>query len=240
MADVHANLESLNAVIAAAMPFDRIWCLGDLVGYGPNPNECVEIVRSFDHAVVAGNHDWVASCKQSAAGFNPQAAIAARWTATQLSAGARQFLLDLPESAMEGDFLLVHGSPRAPTVEYLFRAEEAQRSFPHFTATYCLVGHTHVPCAFIAAGQSSSPDVIRIELKHDEPLPLDGWTRMIVNPGSVGQPRDYNPHAAFMVYDSIRRELQMQRVPYDVAVTQQKMRIANLPVPLIERLEFGI
>ena len=227
-------------MIAAAAPFDQIWCLGDLVGYGPNPNECVDVIRRYPNLVVAGNHDWVAGGRRSAVGFNPHAALAAHWTAAQLSKETQQFLFHLPETLKEEDFHLVHGSPRAPTEEYLFRSDEAQKCFPYFSSTYCLVGHTHVPCVFIAAECASLPDVIRIELKPDEPLPLDGRMRMIINPGSVGQPRDYNPAASFGLYDSESRTFKIHRVPYDVAKTQQKMRDANLPEPLIERLTLGV
>ncbi len=237
---MHANLEALNAVIAAATPFAQLWCLGDLVGYGPHPNECIDVVRGHSHVAVAGNHDWVACGKRTAAGFNPHAAFAARWAATQLTAKSRRFLLDLPESVTQDEFLLVHGSPRAPTQEYLFRAAEAERCFPHFSTSYCLVGHTHVPCAFIEAGRDSSSDVYGVALQPDELLPLDGSMRMIINPGSVGQPRDYNPKAAFGVFDSENREFQLHRVAYDVAATQEKMRAADLPEPLIERLAYGV
>ena len=240
IADVHANLEALDAVIAVAAPFAQIWCLGDLVGYGPNPNECVERVCGYSHVVVAGNHDWVASGKRTVAGFNPNAAYAAQWTATQLNAENRRFLSELPETATEEDFLLVHGSPRAPTQEYLFRSAEAEKCFSHFATTYCLVGHTHVPCAFIEAGRDSASEIYGVALLPDESLPLDGRMRMIINPGSVGQPRDYNPQAAFGIYDTGSREFQLHRVAYDVAATQQKMRDADLPQSLIERLVFGV
>ncbi|MDE2839939.1 MAG: metallophosphoesterase family protein [Chloroflexota bacterium] len=240
IADVHANLEALNAVIAAAAPFEQLWCLGDLVGYGPNPNECIELIRRYDHVAVAGNHDWVACGKRTAAGFNPNAAYAAQWTATQLNAEARRFLFDLPETVTKEDFLLVHGSPRAPTQEYLFRAAEAEKCGKHFSTTYCFVGHTHVPCAFIEAGRDSPSDVYGVALRSGEPLPLDGRMRMIVNPGSVGQPRDYNPQAAYGIYDTGSREFQLHRVAYDVAATQENMRAADLPESLIKRLAFGV
>ena len=237
---MHANLEALEAVIAAAAPFAQIWCLGDLVGYGPNPNECVDVIKGYSHVAVAGNHDWVASGRRSAAGFNPHAAFAAQWTAAQLSAEAREYVLALPETAVEQDFTFAHGSPRAPTREYLFQAAEARRNFSHFSTRYCLVGHTHLPCAFLAAEHRSMLDVHRIVLKPEEALPLDGRLRMIINPGSVGQPRDGNPDAAFGIYDSSSREFQPRRVAYDVAATQQKMRAANLPRPLSDRLAYGI
>ncbi len=237
---MHANLEALNAVIAAAEPFEQLWCMGDLVGYGPNPNECIDAIRCYDHVAVAGNHDWVACGKRTAAGFNPHAAYAAQWTATQLNADSRRFLSELPDTATEGNFLLVHGSPRAPTQEYLFRAAEAERCFPYFSTTYCLVGHTHVPTVFIEAGRDSLKEVHGIVLQPGEPLPLDGRMRMIINPGSVGQPRDYNPNAAFGIYDAESREFQLHRVAYDVSTTQRKMRAADLPESLIERLAFGV
>ena len=237
---MHANLEALSAVLAAAAPFDRIWCLGDLVGYGPNPNECVDALRRHTLVAVAGNHDWVACGKRSAAGFNPHAADAARWTAARLTASTREFLHALPETRQEGEFLLAHGSPRAPTQEYLFQPAEARRSFLHFSTRYCLVGHTHLPSAFLAAEHGPNVEVLRIVPQPEEALPLDGRMRMIINPGSVGQPRDGNPDAAFGIYDSSSREFQPRRVAYDVAATQQKMRAAKVPQPLSDRLAYGI
>ncbi len=227
-------------MLAAAAPFDEIWCLGDLVGYGPNPNECVDAIRRHAHAAVAGNHDWVACGKRAAAGFNPHAAGAARWTAARLTAATRDFLSALPETRGQGEFTLCHGSPRAPTQEYLFLPAEARRNFGHFATRYCLVGHTHLPCAFIAAEHASEMEVYRVVLQPDEPLRLDGRLRMIINPGSAGQPRDQDPRAAFAVYDAASREFLLRRVAYDVAATQRKMRDAKLPESLIERLAYGV
>jgi diadenosine tetraphosphatase ApaH/serine/threonine PP2A family protein phosphatase len=233
-------LEALNAVIAAAAPFDQIWCLGDLVGYGPDPNDCIRVLSRYSQVAVAGNHDWVASGKRTAAGFNPHAAAAARWTALQLTPETRRFLDSLPDKRQMGSFLLVHGSPRLPTQEYLFTPEDAARSLPQFTSGYCLVGHTHVPCVFVAAEAGSAREVYRVVMQPEETLPLHSRMRMIINPGSVGQPRDNDPRAAYMTFDSAIRALQMHRVAYDIGTTQQKMRDASLPESLIDRLTYGV
>ena len=239
IADVHANLAALEAVIAAAAPFAQMWCVGDLVGYGPDPNACVQLIRNHNHLAVAGNHDLVACGERSAAGFNPDAARAAQWTARQLTPASRQYLRELPDTLVTSDFTLAHGSPRAPTQEYLFGTREARENFAHFATPYCLVGHTHVPSAFFGVGVGRARDVQGVGLRPGEPLPLAGRVRMIINPGSVGQPRDGDPRAAFGIYDAARNEFCVQRVAYAVAATQEKMRSAGLPAPLIERIAIG-
>ena len=236
---MHANLEALEAVIGAVGQFEQIWCLGDLVGYGPDPNACVALMRRHSHVAVLGNHDGVACGKRSPAGFNPHAARAAQWTARHLTAASRRYLRALPDSAVASDFTLVHGSPRAPTDEYLFGAREAEANFAHFATSHCLVGHTHVPAAFLSVEGRRGNDVHGVGLRPDEPLPLLGRVRMILNPGSVGQPRDGDPRAAFGIYDAGRNEFCAHRVAYDVAATQEKMKSAGLPAPLIDRIAVG-
>lgn len=152
--DIHANLEALEAVlakideIAQKEPIDQIWFLGDLVGYGPNPNECISKLREHTNIIIAGNHDWAAIGKIDLEDFSPAARISAEWTSEQLTEEHRAFLADLPEKLEIEDCTLVHGSPFGPLWEYLTSSALAERSFQYFTTRYCLVGHTHVPVIF--------------------------------------------------------------------------------------------
>src|ERR1700736_2252659 len=158
--DIHANLEALEAVlakideIAAKEPIDEIWFLGDLVGYGPNPNECITILRQRTDVMIAGNHDWAAVGKIDLEDFSEAARISAEWTAKELTEEHRTFLTNLPERLVRGDFTLVHGSPYGPLWEYLTSEVLAERSFQHFSTRFCIVGHTHVPVIF------QQPDLI--------------------------------------------------------------------------------
>ncbi|MBA2395472.1 MAG: metallophosphoesterase family protein [Ktedonobacteraceae bacterium] len=153
--DIHANLEALEAVLAKIdelaqeKPVEQVWFLGDLVGYGPNPNECIVKLRERTDTIIAGNHDWAAVGKIDLEDFSEAARVSAEWTATQLTEEHRTFLADLPERIEKGDFLLVHGSPYGPLWEYLTSEVLAERSFQQFTNRYCLVGHTHVPVIFL-------------------------------------------------------------------------------------------
>ena len=151
MGDIHSNLTAFETVLRHADDkggFDKIWCLGDLVGYGPDPNECIERLCQFEHVCVAGNHDWAAIGKMDTADFNPVAARACQWTAQQLTAENIDYLQNLPLSVCQEDFTLVHGSPREPIWEYLLSIEGAQENFSYFETAYCLVGHSHVPLIF--------------------------------------------------------------------------------------------
>src|SRR5437763_2136865 len=152
--DIHANLEALEAVLAKIdelakeKPIDQLWFLGDLVGYGPNPNECITKVRERTDVIIAGNHDWAAVGKIDLEDFSAAARISAEWTAEQLTEEHRTFLINLPERIVDGECTLVHGSPFGPLWEYLTSEVLAERSFQHFTTRYCFVGHTHVPVIF--------------------------------------------------------------------------------------------
>src|SRR5579859_2510443 len=152
--DIHANLEALEAVLAKIdelaqeEPIDQVWFLGDLVGYGPNPNECIEILRARTDVIIAGNHDWAAVGKIDLEDFSEAARISAEWTAEQLSEEHRQFLTDLPERIVIDECTLVHGSPYGPLWEYLTSEVLAERSFQYFNTRFCMVGHTHVPVIF--------------------------------------------------------------------------------------------
>jgi predicted phosphodiesterase len=239
LSDIHSNLAAFQAVLQdldRGGGADLIWCLGDIVGYGPDPQECIRLLREYDHVCVAGNHDWGALEKIDLGDFNSEAAAACRWTGHQLGPDEREYLenLSLTESA-EG-FTLAHGSPREPIWEYLLSTHSALINFSHFDTAFCLVGHSHVPLVFEQSEDGG--DCLYYELADDERLPL-GESRLIVNPGSVGQPRDGDPRASYAVYDSEQGAVLHHRVPYAVTATQQRMAEFELPPRLISRLTHG-
>jgi diadenosine tetraphosphatase ApaH/serine/threonine PP2A family protein phosphatase len=376
--DIHANLEALEAVLAKIdelaqeEPIEQIWFLGDLVGYGPNPNECIVKLREHTETIIAGNHDWAAVGKIDLEDFSEAARISAEWTSEQLTEEHRQFLTDLPEHLERGDCTLVHGSPYGPLWEYLTSEALAERSFEYFSSRFCLVGHTHVPVIFQQPDTSRAPthqltaeeetSLAALSPDHDEAnsenhnhhdnnedddeetqkivairpqqqvaaetaqqaqelqespqvephkltddrqheesdktidvknstddqadsedttpeatilnaeehlneeieellsllglsqsmiqttnemiIPPEGlWQppndyRAIVNPGGVGQPRDGDPRAALMIYDT-ERGFTFHRVPYDIEKTQEKIIKAGLPQYLATRLAYG-
>ncbi len=355
--DIHANLEALEAVLARidelakVEPIDQIWFLGDLVGYGPNPNECIDILRKRTDVIIAGNHDWAAVGKLDLEDFSAAARISAEWTAKELTEEHREFLRNLPERLEIGACTLVHGSPYGPLWEYLTSEVLAERSFHYFNSRFCFVGHTHVPVIFqqpydaetmttslaedskqdeeetgeMAAvmltsqkaeateyamqAQSSSTlggeitssqhiatdgnetsgesetgdadfvayDIVeksttenvmqhaedRLNNEIEELLELLGlsqsmvqatnemleppegcWEppqgyRAIVNAGGVGQPRDGDPRAAFMIYDSTRSTFEFYRLAYAFEKTQEKIIEVGLPQYLAVRLAYG-
>ncbi|HYU18412.1 MAG TPA: metallophosphoesterase family protein [Chloroflexota bacterium] len=238
VSDIHSNLDALERVLAVMQPVDQVWCLGDTVGYGPQPNECVaRLAELAKHLAVAGNHDWAAIGKMGIQDFNPYAALAARWTMEQLRTETRDYLLQLPSLVTSGEFTLAHGSPRNPIWEYLLSAAGAEASFAHFEGPFCLVGHTHIPSLFMRA-EDGQVVVRRIVDEAEVELAQPGC-RFILNPGSVGQPRDDDPRAAFMIVDTDRRSATWRRISYPIKRTQDKMRRAKLPAKLIDRLSKG-
>ena len=236
VADVHSNLAAFEAVLADMGTVDAVWCLGDLVGYGPEPNECIELLRRHQHLCVMGNHDAVAVGEMDSSAFNAVAALAAEWTARQLTERSFQFLSALPYVLAEGPFTIVHGSPRQPIWEYITQESRAAANFAYFDTPACLVGHTHVPVLF-----EQQIDVDRVFGRVPGPgdTELVGNVRFIANPGGVGQPRDGDPRAAYAIYDSDAATLEWRRVAYPIEVTQRKMREVGLPDQLIERIAFG-
>ena len=238
VSDVHSNTEALTAVLRHAEalgPLDAVWCLGDIVGYGPEPAAVLAMLRERALVSVAGNHDLAAAGGISVDEFNAYAAQAAVWSGEQLSEAERQFLLELPLTAIAGDFTLVHGTLRQPEWEYLLSAEQALVQFERQTTPYSLVGHSHLPFSFEErAGGAPSLHMC----SDGEEIPL-GEARLILNPGSVGQPRDGDPRASYLLYDEAAATSTWHRVDYDIAATQAKMRDAGLPMWLAERLSMG-
>ncbi|MCI0440171.1 MAG: metallophosphatase family protein [Chloroflexi bacterium] len=237
VSDVHSNLEAFQSVIADAEArggFDQILSLGDLVGYGPDPGACIELLRQHDHKGVAGNHDLASIGKLSLEAFNPYAAAANIWTAKQLTSEQADYLASLPLKIELDEFTVVHGSPRDPVWEYVISIEAAVASFMHFDTYWCLVGHSHIP--FLC--RPAENEAVFLEFPLDRPIAL-GQDRIIVNPGGVGQPRDGDPRASYAVYDSAAQTVTHRRVGYDIPRTQEKMRKHDLPIFLIERLAVG-
>lgn len=240
ISDVHANLEALERVLedAAARGYDEVWFLGDAVGYGPDPNACVDRMRALEPRVwLAGNHDWAALGRLDLTAFNPEARRATEWTGAALSAEVRAFLETREpraEAVAEG-LTWVHGSPRHPIWEYILDSGIAAASFDAFQTGLCFFGHTHVPMIY-AEGLDG---VERNRPAPGESMTLDAGARWLVNPGSVGQPRDGDPRAAYVLFDLDRRTATVHRVAYDIAAVQDKILAADLPPRLAARLSFG-
>jgi predicted phosphodiesterase len=238
ISDIHANLVALEAVLAdAAGRYDAAWCLGDLVGYGPNPNECVALVRSLPGMVcLVGNHDKAVLGEIDINVFNGDARAAIAWTQGVSTPDTLAYLRDLPEQLLREDYTLVHGSPRQPVWEYILDRFIAMENFPLFDTPFCLVGHTHMPVIYKQIG--SNGDVGDETPNYSAPRALRG-SRLIINPGSVGQPRDNNPDAAYALLDTDTDTWEYRRVPYDLFATQSRMRAARLPERLAARLGYG-
>ncbi len=238
LGDIHGNLAAFEAVlddVEARGGFDEIWCLGDIVGYGPEPHACIELLQRYKHTCVAGNHDWAAAGKINISDFNPDAARACQWTAKQLTEEDMKYLQNLPDKLVRGGFTLVHGSPRQPIWEYLLSVGDAYASFDYFDTKFCFIGHSHVPLIF---WQDKKGNCFGARISNEVRLAsLDG--RLIINPGGVGQPRDGDPRASYAIYDSDARIIYHYRVNYDITITQREMMKHKLPLSLVQRLNYG-
>ena len=237
VSDVHSNLEAFKSVISDAEArggFDQIWSLGDLVGYGPDPGACIELMQEYDHRGVAGNHDLACIGKLSLEAFNAHAAAANRWTATTLTKEQADYLGGLSLKLELDEFTVVHGSPRDPVWEYVVSVGAAVASFLHFYTYWCLVGHSHIP--FVC--RPAEKGAVFLDFPLDTPIAL-GTDRLIINPGGVGQPRDGDPRASYAVYESKGGIVLHHRVEYDIPATQEKMKEHGLPEFLSERLNHG-
>jgi predicted phosphodiesterase len=238
LSDIHGNLPALEVVLAAieAERPDVVWCLGDLVGYGPWPNEVTALVRERADLCLVGNHDLVAL---DAAGvgveeFNPEAAAAALWTRDELTHETRAFLETLsPQAARDGTGLY-HASPRDPVWEYVLSGEVAAGAFETVSDSLILVGHSHVALEFTLDDERLSGEVARAGTE------LELTARHLLNPGSVGQPRDGDRRAGWLMLDLDGRRARFERLDYDVRRTQDEMRRRGLPRPLADRLAVGL
>ena len=244
VSDIHANLIALETVLSDAGPTDAVWCLGDLVGYGPDPNECISQVRQLPNLTcIIGNHDSAVLNQIDSYVFNYEARHAIAWTKETLTESSLSFLSYLPEKADSCDLFddlnnhitLAHGSPRQPVWEYLLDLHNATENFDYFETAYCFVGHTHLPIIF------HYPDngVIARPLVPEPNTEIVLSPRAIINPGSVGQPRDRDPRASYMLFDPEEETLEYHRVAYDIQAVQERMKMAGLPDRHIKRLAGG-
>ena len=209
VSDIHANLAALEAVLADATEYDEVWCLGDLVGYGPKPNECVQRILELPQQSLAGNHDWAALGRIDLSTFNLDARVANAWTKNELTPESRAFLEQLPVHAEMDGFATAHASPREPVWEYVLDARQAWANLDHFSTQFCLVGHSHVPVIFRANDEEERCDTLLAPFA--SPFVL-GDQRAIINPGSVGQPRDGDPRVRIKEGVAGARTWQYRRV----------------------------
>ena len=235
VSDIHGNLEALEAVLA---DLERhrpasIQCLGDFVGYGASPNECIARLRPIIEHAVVGNHDLAACGKLKLTYFNHNAALAARWTEAALTPEHRDYLRALPFSVRWLDTLLVHASPAQPEDwHYVLSPAEAEEEMTAYEEAVCFIGHSHYPGTFDRQGKHvryTRASEVRVEKGH----------RYLVNVGSVGQPRDGDPRAAYLLYDDLERVLTHVRIEYDIAGAMKRITDAGLPRFLAERLQWG-
>ena len=232
--DIHANLEALTAVLADAEKHEvtDYVCLGDVVGYNANPRECLEIVRNLDCPVVKGNHDEQASMEDELVGFNPLAEEAINWTRDQLNAEDKQWLRDLKMVRQVRDFTIVHATLDTPHKwGYVFNQLDAAASFNYQHTQLCFYGHTHAPRAYIRDGSVKSQLL--------DKLTLEPGKKYFINSGSVGQPRDGDWHASYVLYYPDRQLLELRRLEYDIFKAQDKIIEAGLPQRLADRLALG-
>jgi len=237
VSDIHSNLPALESVVVALddLGIDQLVCLGDIVGYGPNPNECVELLRRRHCASIMGNHDEAIVDESADESFNELAREAIRWTRATLSAENKAYLASLPDSVEFDDFAVIHGAP-AFRFAYIMDAAGASEAFRHVERPLTFVGHTHVAEVYF---QNEADRTFHNRLPNGGKIAIEPEFRYIVNPGSVGQPRDHNPHASFAIYDRSGHFVDVRRVAYDVARVRRLIEDARLPAPLGARLEVG-
>jgi predicted phosphodiesterase len=237
ISDIHANLVAFETVLNDAKgDWDYVWCLGDVVGYGPRPNECCDLLKTLPHLCLAGNHDWAALNRLDIRTFNADARRAVTWTQETLTPTNLDYLAALPTAFVLGQYTLVHGSPREPVWEYILDPLIAALNFPHFETPICLVGHTHTPVIYQLVNDQGETQVVQPTYRERKDL---NSQRLIINPGSIGQPRDNNPDAAYAILDVEDKIFEHRRIPYDVEKTQQQMLDLNMPERLVSRLSHG-
>ena len=227
ISDIHGNLEALTAVLRSLeeRKVDRLYCLGDVVGYGANPSECLELVREKAEILLLGNHDAAAAGIESLEHFNPYAREAAIWTQRILSAEQRHFLAGLPYEEIRGEMHLVHSAPARPQEwEYLFSDLDAHHQFPFAKGRDCFVGHSHLPGEYWEGAAVGS---------------RENAARRIINIGSVGQPRDGDSRLCYVIFDEESRKVQFVREEYDLEAATRKILEAGLPPYLAQRLLVG-
>ena len=234
--DVHANFEALEIVLKAIEyeGVDKTICVGDLVGYGPDPNQCVEKVMEMADIVVAGNHDYAACGMLSTEYFNEYARMAIDWTSRVLDTKFIDILSNLPLTVTEDGITIVHATPEAPSGwHYILDVADAHKSFKALKNSLCFVGHSHIPVAFVQDQNG------RISIRNPSEVEIKMGEKYIINVGSVGQPRDGDPRTTYGILDTDKKKFWLKRLPYPVEEVQKKMREEHLPPYLINRLSVG-
>jgi diadenosine tetraphosphatase ApaH/serine/threonine PP2A family protein phosphatase len=236
LSDIHSNLEAFQAVIKdlECQKVDHVCFLGDIVGYGADPGQCIDLLQNLTHLVVAGNHDWAAVGLTDTTYFNSAAKSAIDWTSEQLSSSHRTFLETLSLTHLLPPIQLAHATPRKPeTWDYIFSLKAAADGFTNCEQQICFIGHSHSPVAFVKNRES------KVSLLPDSSFQIRDEHRYIINVGSVGQPRDGDPRAAYGIYDSDESSFTLKRVVYPIEETQKKILEAGLPPFLASRLSEG-
>lgn len=238
ISDIHANLTALEAVLADAPAIDETWCLGDLVGYGPDPNECIHRLRAIPgFSCILGNHDAALLGQIDINTFNRDARLSNEWTQSVITSENKAYLASLPEKIQKEKVTLAHGSPRNPIWEYLMDLYTASVNFNHFDTPFCFVGHTHLPLSFLSKEDEDTQKISWELINGDTNLILEN--RMIINPGSVGQPRDQDARAAYAIFNTETNIWEAHRVKYDVTGVQQRIYASGLPERHALRLDDG-
>lgn len=236
LSDIHANLTALDTVLKDAGEVDATWCLGDIIGYGPDPNECVARIRMQPNLVsLLGNHDSAVLSRIPVETFNQDARRSIEWMQNVLTRESYTFMATLPERIVIDQVTLVHGSPRNPVWEYILDLHNATQNMEHFDTQICMVGHTHLPIAYVTVNGSR-------ELRWTVPPEgecIEIPSRAILNPGSVGQPRDHDPRASYAVFYPEKNGWEIHRVEYDIRSVQKRIRAADLPMRHALRLIEG-
>lgn len=236
LSDIHANLTALEAVINDAGTVDATWCLGDIVGYGPDPNECVARIHGLENLTcLLGNHDAASLNRIPIETFNADARRSIEWMQNILSKESFTFLSQLPETVTVEQVTLVHGSPRNPVWEYILDMQNARQNMDFFATRICMVGHTHLPIAYVMDEETNR--LRWVVPPAGETIALT--TRSIVNPGSVGQPRDHDPRASYAIFTPETFGWEVHRVEYDIRAVQRRIRAADLPARHAVRLLEG-
>lgn len=234
--DVHANLEALLALLADVQDEADLHFifLGDAVGYGPNPNECIDLIRAHAEVFLIGNHDQAAISAVNIENFNPYARKAILWTREVLTVENKEFLASLPFKYVDDDMTLVHATPYQPKEwHYIFTLSDALLNFGFFTSPLCFIGHSHNPVSIVRRQES---DVLVV---NSDEVFIEAGEKYLINVGSLGQPRDGISTSCYVVLDLDARVIQFRRVWYDIKATQKKMLAVSMPEYLIRRLQFG-
>jgi predicted phosphodiesterase len=243
LSDIHANFTALSAALDAVQgKWERVVCLGDVVGYGPDPNEVTTKIRELGARTIRGNHDKAATDQMATNDFNPVAKAAVDWTRSHLSPDNLKWLAELPSGPLEtDDIVLVHGAFQDED-EYVFTPAQALEGLLDSTGTITFFGHTHHQGGFSYENFNSHLEILSLHPRPSEPfaaLRIEGKRRYLLNPGSIGQPRDGDPRAGFAVADLEHGVVEFWRIPYDISEVQARMRAARLPEPLVQRLVVG-